>query len=250
MAACPGARQPSAGKGPSHEQLRHRGRRRAPGRAGRRARQGGDPAPGRSTSSGSGRAAVARYRAGHGAAVVRGHPATRRPGLGRGGPGLPGLGIRLPGAGGDRTPPPGCCPTASPTRRSRWWPGCCWPPASAWAELGRLGRGLLAAASVGGLFLLLAPHGMGVAMASWPRPWAWRSAGCRGDGGGGGRLPARRPGGAGRHAGTWPVAHGAAAVRPLAGRCAAGRPGRRRGRRLVPGLLARRQVGRVSPYRR
>src|SRR5215211_6517714 len=67
-------------------------------------------------------------------------------------------------------------------------------------ELGRLGRGLLA---------LLAPHGMGWAMASWPRPWAWRSAGCRGGRWrwGGGRLPARRPGGAGRHAGTWPVAH-------------------------------------------
>jgi hypothetical protein len=66
MAACPGARQPSAGKGPSDEQLRHRGRSRAPGRAGRRARQGGDPAPGRSTSSGSGRVAVARYCAGMG----------------------------------------------------------------------------------------------------------------------------------------------------------------------------------------
>jgi hypothetical protein len=26
---------------------------------------------------------------------------------------------------------PGCYPTAAPTRRSRWWPGCCWPPASA-----------------------------------------------------------------------------------------------------------------------
>jgi prepilin signal peptidase PulO-like enzyme (type II secretory pathway) len=64
-------------------------------------------------------------------------------------------------------------------------------------ELGRLGRGLLAAASVGGLFLLLAQL--------------------------------------------------VAAVRTLAGRrCAAGRPGRRRGRRLVPGRLARRQVGRVS----
>ena len=25
----------------------------------------------------------------------------------------------------------------------------------------------------------------GWAMSSWPRPWAWRSAGCRGDGGGG-----------------------------------------------------------------
>jgi prepilin signal peptidase PulO-like enzyme (type II secretory pathway) len=50
-------------------------------------------------------------------------------------------------------------------------------------ELGRLGRGLLAAASVGGLFLLqalLSPHGMGWAMSSWPRPWAWRSAGCPG----------------------------------------------------------------------
>ena len=47
-------------------------------------------------------------------------------------------------------------------------------------ELGRLGRGLLAAASVGGLFPLLSPHGMGWAMSSWPRPWAWRSAGCRG----------------------------------------------------------------------
>jgi hypothetical protein len=45
---------------------------------------------------------MTRYRAGHGAAVVRGHPAPRRPGLGLGGPGLPGLGVRLPGAGGDR----------------------------------------------------------------------------------------------------------------------------------------------------
>ena len=119
-------------------------------------------------------------------------------------------------------------------------------------ELGRLGRGLLAAASVGGLFpllALLAPHGMGVGdvklaptlglalgWLSWGR-WRW----------GGGRLPARRPGRAGRHAGTWPVAQGTAAVRPLAGRrCAAGRPGRRRGRRLVPGRLARRQIDRVS----
>ena len=66
MAACAGGRQPSAGKGPSHEQRRQRGRSRAPGRAGRRARQGGDPAPGRSTSSGSGRVAVARYCAGMG----------------------------------------------------------------------------------------------------------------------------------------------------------------------------------------
>jgi leader peptidase (prepilin peptidase) / N-methyltransferase len=67
-------------------------------------------------------------------------------------------------------------------------------------ELGRLGRGLLAAASVGGLFPLLSPHGMGVGdvklaptlglalgWLSWGR-WRW----------GGGRLPARRPGRAGR----------------------------------------------------
>jgi prepilin signal peptidase PulO-like enzyme (type II secretory pathway) len=68
-------------------------------------------------------------------------------------------------------------------------------------ELGRLGRGLLAAASVGVLFLLLAllaPHGMGWAMSSWPRPWAWRSAGCRGGrwrwgGGRHGRSPSMHP---------------------------------------------------------
>jgi prepilin signal peptidase PulO-like enzyme (type II secretory pathway) len=114
-------------------------------------------------------------------------------------------------------------------------------------ELDRLGRGLLAAASVGGLFLLLAllsPHGMGVGdvklaptlgLALGWLSWGTVAVGVS-------RLPARRPGGAGRHAGTWPIAQVAAAVRPLAGRrCAAGRPGRRRGRRLVPGRLARRQ---------
>jgi hypothetical protein len=37
--------------------------------------------------------------------VVRGHPAPRRPGLGLGGRGLRGLGVRLPGAGGDRRRP-------------------------------------------------------------------------------------------------------------------------------------------------
>jgi hypothetical protein len=50
-------------------------------------------------------------------------------------------------------------------------------------ELGRLGRGLLAAASVGGLFLLLAllaPHGMGVGDVKLAPTLAWRSAGCRG----------------------------------------------------------------------
>jgi leader peptidase (prepilin peptidase) / N-methyltransferase len=55
-------------------------------------------------------------------------------------------------------------------------------------ELGRLGRGLLAAASVGGLFgllALLAPHGMGWAMASWPRPWPGGRLAVVGDGGGG-----------------------------------------------------------------
>jgi hypothetical protein len=154
------------------------------------------------------------------------------------------------------TPPPGCCPTASPTRRSRWWPGCCWSPASAWTSL----AGSVAACSrrprSAGLFLLLAllsPHGVGWAMSSCPDLGPGARLAVVGDGGGGGvrRLPARRPGGAGRHAGTWPVAHVAAAVRTLAGRrCAAGRPSRRRGRRLVPGRLARRQIGRVSSYRR
>jgi leader peptidase (prepilin peptidase) / N-methyltransferase len=120
-------------------------------------------------------------------------------------------------------------------------------------ELGRLGRGLLAAASVGGLFLLLAllsPHGMGVgdvklaptlglalgwlswgtvAVGWWPpscspawRGWrAWLRWACR----------ARR---GCRSAPGW------SSVRCWA--C----PRRRRGRRLVPGLRARRQVGRVS----
>jgi type IV leader peptidase family protein len=50
-------------------------------------------------------------------------------------------------------------------------------------DLGRLGRGLLAAASVGGLFLLLAllfPHGVGVGDVKLAPTWAWRWAGCRG----------------------------------------------------------------------
>ena len=50
-------------------------------------------------------------------------------------------------------------------------------------ELGRLGRGLLAAASVGGLFLLQAlpsPHGMGVGDVKLAPTLGWRSAGCRG----------------------------------------------------------------------
>jgi hypothetical protein len=84
--------------------------------------------------------------------------------LGLGGRGLPGLGVRLPGAGGDR-------------RRTRLLPNRITYPAFpvvaglllaaslGLGELGRLGRGLLAAASVGGLFLplaLLSPHGVGV----------------------------------------------------------------------------------------
>src|SRR5215218_6864766 len=117
--------------------------------------------------------------------------------------------------------------------------GRAWPARSRPAR-GGLGRRVVPAAGSarhGGGDVKLAPTlGLALGWLSWGR-WRW----------GGGRLPARRPGGAGRHAGTWPVAHGAAAVRPLAGRCAAGRPVRRRGRRLVPGLLARRQVGRVSP---
>jgi hypothetical protein len=251
MAACAGGRQPSAGKGPSHEQRRQRGRSRAPGRAGRRARQGGDPAPGRSTSSGSGRVAVARYCAGMGLLWFAVTLRLAGQGLGWAVPAYLALAFV-------------CLVLAVIDAATRLLPNRSTYPAFpvvaglllaaslGLGELGRLGRGLLAAASVGGLFgllALLAPHGMGWAMASWPRPWAWRSAGCRGGRWrwGGGRLPARRPGGAGRHAGTWPVAHVAAAVRPLAGRCAAGHPRRRRGRRLVPGLLARRQVGRVSP---
>ena len=185
MAACAGARHPSAGKRPSHEQRRQRGRNRAPGRAGRRTRQGGDPAPSRSTSSGSGRMAVTRYRAGHGAAVVRGHPAPRRPGLGLGGPGLPGLGVRVPGAGGDRRRHRAAAQPHQPTRRSRSCSACWWWPASAWASL----AGSVAACSrrprSAGCSRCWLRTAWGWAMASWPRPWAWRSAGCRGDGGGG-----------------------------------------------------------------
>ena len=106
---------------------------------------------------------VTRYRAGHGAAVVRGHPAPRRPGLGLGGRGLPGLGVRLPGAGGDRRRHR----AAAQPHHLPGVPGVAGLLLAAslgLGELGRLGRGLLAAASVGGLFLplaLLSPHGMG-----------------------------------------------------------------------------------------
>ena len=164
MAACAGARHPSAGKRPSHEQRRQRGRNRAPGRAGRRTRQGGDPAPSRSTSSGSGRAAVARYRAGHRAAVVRGHPAPRRPGLGWAVPAYLALAfVCLVLAVIDAAT--GLLPNRSTYPAFPVAAGLLLAASLGLGELGRLGRGLLAAASVGGLFLplaLLSPHGMGV----------------------------------------------------------------------------------------
>ena len=93
-------------------------------------------------------------------------PAPRRPGLGLGGPGLPGLGVRLLGAGGDRRRHP----AAAEPHHLPAFPvvaGLLLAASLGLGELGRLGRGLLAAASVGGLFVLLAllcPHGMGWAM--------------------------------------------------------------------------------------
>jgi hypothetical protein len=248
MAACAGGRQPSAGKGPSHEQLRHRGRSRAPGRAGRRARQGGDPAPGRSTSSGSGRVAVARYRAGHGAAVVRGPLRLAGQGLGWAVPAYLALAfVCLVLAVIDAAT--GLLPNRSTYPAFPVVAGLLLVASLGLGELGRLGRGLLAAASVGGLFLLLAPHGMGWAMASWPRPWAWRWAGCGGGRWRWGWWPASCSAAWRGWAACWHLAcrasrgcrsaPGWSSVRCWASWSAARSP-------LVPGLLARRQVGRVS----
>jgi hypothetical protein len=251
MAACAGGRQPSAGKGPSHEQRRQRGRSRAPGRAGRRARQGGDPAPGRSTSSGSGRAAVARYCAGMGLLWFAVTLRLAGQGLGWAVPAYLALAFV-------------CLVLAVIDAATRLLPNRSTYPAFpvvaglllaaslGLGELGRLGRGLLAAASVGGLFLLLAlpsPHGMGWAMASWPRPWAWRSAGGRGGRWRWGWWPASCSPACPGWAACWHLACRArrGCRRPLAGcRGAAGRPRGRRGRRLVPGRLARCQVSGVS----
>jgi Type IV leader peptidase family len=171
MAACAGGRQPAAGKGPSHEQLRHRGQSRAPGRAGRRARQAG----------------VQR---------LSGPPAAAQ--AGRRWPGIaPAIGLRwfavtlrLAGQGLGSAVPAYlalafvCLVLAVIDAATGLLPNTITYPAFpvvagllaaslGLGELGRLGRGLLAAASVGGLFLLLAllsPHGMGWAMSSRPRP--------------------------------------------------------------------------------
>jgi hypothetical protein len=188
MAACAGGRQRSAGKGPSDEQLRHRGRRRAPGRGGRRARQGSDPAPDRSTSSGSGRAAVARYCPGQGLLWFAVTLRLAGQGLGLGGPGLPSLGVRLPGAGGDRRRHPAAAQPqhlpgvpgggrAAAGRQPR--PGRAWPARSR-PPRGGLGRRVVPAAGAA----VSARHGGGRCQAGPDLGPGARLAG-RGDGGGG-----------------------------------------------------------------
>ena len=251
-AACAGARQPSAGKGPSDEQLCHCGRSRAPGRAGRRARQGviqrlaGPPA-----AAQAGR----RWPAIAPAIGLLWFAVTLRPagqGLGWAVPAYLALAfVCLVLAVTDAATP--LLPNRITYPAFPVVAGLLLAASLGLGELGRLGRGLLA----GGLGRRAVPaagaavsarHGGGRCQAG-PDLGPGARLAVVGDGGGGngGRLLARRPGGAGGHGCAGPVAQGAAAVRPLAGRRgAAGRPGRRRGRRLVPGRLARRQVGRVS----
>jgi leader peptidase (prepilin peptidase)/N-methyltransferase len=182
MAACARGRQPSAGKGSSDEQLGHRGRSRAPGVL------AGVPA----------RGVIQRLAGPPAAAQAR----RRWPGI------APAMGLlwfavtlRLASQGLGWAVPAYLalafvCPVlAVIDAATRLLPNRITYPAFpvvagllvaaslGLGELGRLGRGLLAAASVGGLFLplaLLSPHGMGWAMSSWPRPWAWRSPGGRG----------------------------------------------------------------------
>ena len=251
-AACAGGRQPAAGKGPSDEQLRHRGRSRAHGRAGRRARQGGDPAPGRSTSSGSGRAAVARYCAR--AMGLLWFAVTLRlagQGLGWAVPAYLALAfVCLVLAVIDAAT--GLLPTASlpgvpgraraaAGRQPR--PGRAWPARPRPAR-GGLGRRVVPAADAA----VSARHGVGdVKLApTLDLALGWLSWGTVAVGVVAGFLLGGLAGLAGMVAlglsrtswlpfGPWLVRRGAA-----------GRPGRRRGRRLVPGRLARRQVGRVS----
>jgi leader peptidase (prepilin peptidase) / N-methyltransferase len=95
--------------------------------------------------------------------VVRGHPAPSRPGLGLGGPGLPGLAfVCLVLAVIDAAT--GLLPNRITYPAFPVVAGLLLAASLGLGELGRLGRGLLAAASVGGLFLplaLLSPHGMG-----------------------------------------------------------------------------------------
>jgi leader peptidase (prepilin peptidase) / N-methyltransferase len=100
----------------------------------------------------------------HGAAVVRGHPATSRPGLGWAVPAYLALAfVCLVLAVIDAAT--GLLPNRSTYPAFPVVAGLLLAASLGLGDLGRLGRGLLAAASVGGLFLLLAllaPHGMGV----------------------------------------------------------------------------------------
>jgi leader peptidase (prepilin peptidase) / N-methyltransferase len=112
-------------------------------------------------------------------------------------------------------------------------------------ELGRLGRGLLAAASVGGLFPLLSPHGMGVGdgklAPTLGLALGWLSWGTVAVG----VVAAFLLGGLAGLGGMVALGLSRTSRLPfgpwLVRRGAAGRPRGRRGRRLVPGRLARRQ---------